>query len=121
MKIIVAGGRDFANIELMHDHITHLVQHGWMADDSTLVCGMARGADMLAYTLWTERYDNPVEKFPADWDRLGKGAGFIRNRQMAETADKLIAFWDGKSRGTEHMVQTMQTLGKPVHIVRYQV
>lgn len=118
-RVIVAGGRDFNDIQLMKATIKGLVQAGQLDNNCILICGMARGADMLAYTLWTELYHNPVERFPADWNTHGKPAGFIRNGAMAEKADLLVAFWDGQSRGTKHMIDTMQRMGKPVHIIRY--
>lgn len=68
-----------------------------------VVCGMARGADMLGLR-WANRMQIPVVRFPANWDLYGKSAGYRRNVQMAENADALIALWDGKSRGTGHMV-----------------
>lgn len=58
----------------------------------------------------------PVKQFPADWDQFGKAAGHIRNKQMAEYADALVAVWDGKSPGTKNMITTMQSLNKPVYI-----
>lgn len=119
MKVIIAGGRDFLDTRLMDETIKELVRTGWMDDDSTLVCGMARGADELGRALWVQTYDLPVERFPADWATHGKRAGFIRNTEMAHVADKLVAFWDGQSRGTKHMIETMQRLNKPVHIVHY--
>ena len=44
---------------------------------------------------------------------------FIRNREMAEEADVLLAFWDQKSPGTKHMVETMKKMEKPVHVIKY--
>ena len=57
------------------------------------------------------------ELFPADWDKHGRAAGPIRNKQMADYADVLIAVWDGKSRGTKNMIDEMNKLMKPVYIV----
>lgn len=62
--------------------------------------------------------DIPVKRFPADWDRHGRAAGPIRNCQMAQYADALIAIWDGKSRGTKNMIDEMNKCGKPVLIRR---
>lgn len=53
---------------------------------------------------WALHHDIPVKKFPADWGGLGKRAGYLRNEQMADYADALIAVWDGKSKGTKHMI-----------------
>lgn len=81
------------------------------------IAGLARGADALGAKF--ARAHCQLYEFPADWDRYGKRAGFMRNEQMGHFADGLIAFWDGKSRGTKHMIDFMKSLGKPVHIVMY--
>jgi hypothetical protein len=57
--------------------------------------------------------------FKADWDKHGKAAGPIRNQQMAQEADGLIAFWDGKSRGTKDMIQKALNYGLETHVYRY--
>ena len=57
--------------------------------------------------------------FAADWERFGKVAGVRRNHQMAQAGDMLLAFWDGQSAGTAHMVQCMRQLGKPVVVIRF--
>jgi hypothetical protein len=79
---------------------------------------MARGADMLGFQFARE-HGVKCYQFPADWNQYGKRAGFIRNKQMGDFADGLLAFWDGESRGTKQMVEYMQSLKKPVHIIRY--
>jgi hypothetical protein len=56
-------------------------------------------------------------KFPADWDKFVKAAGHIRNKQMAEYADALLLIWDGESRGSANMKETMLKLNKPVYEV----
>lgn len=119
MKLIVAGGRDFTDISRMDTELKNLVLNGTLPDDVELVCGMARGADITAYQLWKNVYENKWYEFEPDWDKHGKAAGFLRNTQMALFADFLVAFWDGKSKGTKHMIETMQGLRKPVIIFRY--
>lgn len=119
MKLIVAGGRDFTDSSRMDAELKNLVLNGTLPDDVELVCGMARGADITAYHLWKHVYQNPVHEFEAEWDKHGKAAGFLRNTQMALFADFLVAFWDGTSKGTKHMIETMQSLRKPVIVIRY--
>ena len=58
---------------------------------------------------------------PADWDKHGKAAGPIRNAEMAEVADALIAFWDGQSRETKSMIDLARKKGLQVAIVRYDL
>lgn len=83
-----------------------------------LVSGMARGADTLAYE-FAKANDVCVYEFPANWDKYGKSAGYRRNEQMAAFGDVLLVFWDGRSKGTKHMIDTIDTQGKPVFLVRY--
>ena len=118
MKLIVAGGRDFANTSLLISSLTELVEQGKIPDNPELVCGMARGADMLAYSLWANNRMT-IHKFPADWNTHGKSAGYRRNVDMGNFADAAVCFWDGKSKGTKHMIDIMEKLGKPVYVVRY--
>lgn len=120
MKLIVAGGRDFNDPDIMAGVIFDLAIEGIIDNEAELVTGMARGADKIAFDLWMPS-TNTIHQFPADWDGPhGKGAGFARNRDMAKFADMLVAFWDGQSRGTKHMIETMERMGKPVFVFDYQ-
>lgn len=81
-----------------------------------VVCGLAKGADTWGKE-WAEQLGFPVKEFPADWEKYGKAAGAIRNKQMADYADAAIVFiWDD-SRGSKHMIETMKTLDKPCFVV----
>lgn len=115
MKVVVAGGRDFTDYELLCRKLNHLLSN---QTDVKIVCGEARGADSLGKR-YANEYGYEVLSFPADWDRYGKSAGIRRNKEMAEVADALVAFWDGKSRGTANMIRTMRAMDKPVRVVRY--
>ncbi len=99
MKVIVAGSRDgFCLVDILKVLDTY-------SDISEIVCGEARGPDTYG-RLWAERQDPPipVKSFPADWVAEPRRAGYIRNADMADYADVLIAFWDGHSKGTKHMI-----------------
>lgn len=87
-------------------------------DEITVVCGKARGADTLGERYAEER-GYAVHYFPADWDRYGKSAGHIRNEEMAKNADALVAFWDGKSRGTKDMIKLARQYGLRVRVKNY--
>ena len=118
MKLIVAGGRDFTNTGLLISSLTELVEQGKIPDNPELVCGMARGADILAFRLWKSA-NMQIHVFRAEWDTYGKSAGFRRNKEMGEFADAAVCFWDGESKGTKHMIDIMNRLNKPVYVVRY--
>ncbi|MEC6413617.1 DUF2493 domain-containing protein [Achromobacter xylosoxidans] len=99
MKVIVAGPRDFFDAGTVEAAIN---ASGF--DISELVHGNATGVDADAGYVARMR-GLPVKAFPADWKTHGRAAGPIRNRQMAEYAQALVAVWDGKSRGTENMIE----------------
>lgn len=69
-----------------------------------IVSGMARGPDLMGKR-YAEEHGIAVIPMPAEWDKHGRSAGHIRNREMAVEGDSLIAFWDGKSSGTRSMIQ----------------
>lgn len=98
--------------------LSELNSEGIISDDVELLCGMARGADITAYGLFKET-SNTIHEYPAEWDKYGKRAGYLRNTEMAKVADIGLAFWDGSSKGTKHMIDTMDRLGKTCYVVRY--
>ena len=84
---------------------------------SEIISGTAQGVDKLGEQI-AQKYGIPVKRFPADWSRFGKSAGYRRNTEMANYADTLVAVWDGQSKGTKHMIDIMLNLNKPFHIHR---
>lgn len=131
--VIIAGGRNFTNKDLMRSHLISLVEEGWLDKEPTILCGMAKGADSVAYELCKHEFGLEVLEFPADWKDLSEPcvikqnayglynalAGMKRNKEMAKNACSLIAFWDGKSRGTKDMIELMEQAGKRVKVIRY--
>ena len=117
-KLIVAGGRDFNDAKLLSDTLHKVAEDAGERFAISVVSGMAPGADSLAY-VFAKSLGITCYPFPAQWSTHGKQAGPIRNKQMAEFSDGLLAFWDGKSKGTEHMIEIMRAMGKPVHVVKY--
>jgi len=116
MKVIIAGGRDFDNKVIFYGAIKSFQDNN--GNITEVVCGMAEGADTLG-RLWAEFMEIPVKPFPADWVQFGKSAGPRRNKQMAEYADALIAFWDTKSKGTHSMIMQATNRKLKVLIVEY--
>lgn len=108
MKVIIAGSRDVNSPGAVGRAILSAPFH-----ITEIVSGNARGVDTLAEN-YAGRKGIPTKLFPADWDKYGKPAGAIRNAQMAEYADALIAVWDGKSKGTRMMIEMMNKANKPV-------
>ena len=117
-KLIVAGGRDFNDYALLTRVLFAMADVELADKQVSIVSGMARGADALGYH-FAKQHDVKVYTYPANWDMYGKRAGFMRNEQMGLVSDHLLAFWDGNSRGTAHMINFMKSLNKPVTVINY--
>jgi hypothetical protein len=113
-RVIVAGGRDLAITQKVVNRVGKIL---FNLDPNTveLVTGMAKGADQIPYRL--PHY--PLKEFKAEWDIFGRGAGHIRNGEMARYATHLIAFWDGKSKGTGGMIEQARKEGLKVKVIMY--
>jgi len=115
MKCIVAGSRDFSDRKITFEKLDYLVKEHNITE---IVSGTAKGADTMGEQ-YAEENNIPVKEFPADWNQYGKGAGHIRNGQMAEYSDMAVIFWDGVSRGTKDMISKMKKIKKPCVIILY--
>jgi len=83
-----------------------------------IVSGGAKGADTLAEQFAKEN-NLPVKIFKPDWAKYGRGAGPVRNKQIVEYADKVIAFWDGESKGTKSSIDLAEKSGKLLTVKRF--
>lgn len=117
-KVIVAGSRGFSNYKLLKETCNSTLREKRKTHNVVIISGHAKGADTLG-EMYANEEKLDLEIFPADWKKYGKSAGFRRNEQMAEFADALIAFWDGKSHGTEHMIKIAEEKGMKVKVVNY--
>lgn len=115
IKLLISGGRMFNDYPLLE---SVLLQHCDNDNLYSLVLGGAKGADFYG-EMFAKEYNVHHDISHANWDKHGLSAGYIRNADMGNYADELIAFWDGESRGTKHMIDYMKNLGKPVTIIRY--
>ena len=130
IRIIIAGGRDFNRYDMLcksvADTIVEMVYERKITPetDIKIISGRARGADQHGER-FAEENGYECVKFPAKWDELGKRAGYVRNMEMAKYAKSddaygvLIAFWDRKSKGTEHMIDIAKKYGLETHIFTY--
>jgi len=116
MKLIIAGSRTITDYYTVRNAVIESGLWSEYGKDISVVCGMAKGVDMLGYE-FAKRNSLTIHEFPADWDKYGKSAGHRRNREMGDFADELLAIWDGKSRGTKGMIEYMQSLSKPVYVI----
>lgn len=112
MKVIIAGCRDFE--PTLQDIDEALYHSGFGLTE--LVHGGCRGVDQKA-AFWAMGRNIKVKEFKADWPKYGRSAGPKRNKKMAKYADALIAFWDGRSKGTANMIREAVLGELPVYIV----
>ena len=118
MKVCVCGSRDFTNYKIAHKviyaYFTTFVED-WKVNGE-IVSGCARGADSLGER-FAKEYGLKCHRYPANWEKHGKSAGYIRNKEMADASDVIIAFWDGKSKGTKHMIDISVDMNKKVYVI----
>lgn len=116
-RIIIAGGRDFIDERLALDELDKITP-GLVAEEIQIISGGANGADKIGINI-AQNHNTNLAIFPAQWATHGKSAGYKRNYLMAQNADVLLAFWDGESKGTGHMIDIARTANLEVHVVIY--
>jgi len=112
MRTIIAGSRDslkYSDLELVINLINWNI--------TSVISGGARGADALGER-WASENNIPLQIFKADWNHYGKKAGLIRNIEMSNNAQALIALWNGTSTGTKHMIDVAKKKGLVVYVYR---
>jgi YspA, cpYpsA-related SLOG family len=101
--LAIVGSRDFPELHRVRRFVQRLPA------GIILVSGGARGVDRCAAAVARARGLEIIE-YLADWDRYGRRrAGFIRNRQVVRRCDRMVAFWDGASTGTDDAIALART------------
>lgn len=118
VKVIIAGGREFTDYAVLKNVCDHMLSNVKDNSKLTIVSGGARGVDKMGERYAVEHGINLVV-MNADWETHGKSAGYKRNQEMADVSTHLIAFWDGKSRGTKHMIDIAKRDGLKSHLVDF--
>ena len=111
MKVAVIGSRTFNDYELLRQTLSKL-------EITLVVSGGAKGADSLG-----EEYANanniPTKIFLPDWDKYGKSAGMLRNSDIINEAEIIVAFWDGESKWCKDAIAKANKLNKKVLIISF--
>ena len=105
MKIAVVGSRSIEDVDLAP----------YLTDCDEIVSGGARGVDSLA-AAYAKGHNIPLTEFLPEYERYGRAAPIVRNRQIVDYADRILVFWDGKSRGTASVIAYAKKVGKPCEI-----
>ena len=107
MKIAIIGSRN-----LYVDHLEDFLPKGC----TEIVSGGARGIDQSAAEFARANAIRLTEFLP-QYSIYGKAAPILRNRQIVDYADHVLAFWDGKSSGTQWVIRYCEKIGKPYQVI----
>jgi len=113
MKLAIIGSLGFDNYDLLKSTLEQ-----YKDKITEVVSGGTKGADSLG-DRWANENDKNTNIFLPDWEKYGKRAGFVRNTDIVENSDAVIAFWDGESKGTQHSFGLCEKSNKPLKIIRY--
>ena len=112
IKLAIVGSRGFNDYKKLNEVVLPAKNK-----ISLIISGGAKGADSLAERFAKEN-NIPTQIILPDWETHGKSAGFLRNKEIVEAADIVLAFWDGKSKGTQHSFKLAEKLGKKIFIIK---
>ena len=106
MKVAVVGSRNLC--------VRHL--ENYLPKDTTeIISGGAKGVDTSA-KLYANSHNIKLTEFLPEYERYGRAAPLKRNDAIIENADLVIAFWDGKSKGTKYVIDKCRKIGVPIKI-----
>jgi hypothetical protein len=114
MRTIIAGSRDGVTYA---DVFAAMEACGWTP--TAVLSGNAHGVDKMG-EFWAKERGVLLERYPAKWKDFGKAAGHVRNKEMAQRADALVAVWDGQSPGTKDMLEQAARFGLKVYLHRVE-
>lgn len=113
--IAIVGSRKFPDLELVRKYVEHLYTENLGQKNYRVISGGALGVDITA-ELEAKKWKIFDKRFPADWDKYGKSAGYIRNHEMVKHAHEVVAFWDGESNGTKNTMDLTKKEKKPLTV-----
>ncbi len=127
MNIGVVGSRSFNDYPLLEKTLNEIISNIQQTrrvgreEPITIISGGANGADTWA-EIYSIKHNCELQVFEAEWDKYGKKAGPMRNKQIVEASDMIVAFWDGESKGTLNTIQEAGKRGSKVdlRIIRFR-
>ena len=117
-RVIVTGSRCFNDFGFLKQELDKLFNENeeFVGKEIKIISGVALGTDALAID-YADKHKLTKILFPANWKRYPRIAGFLRNEDMLSVATHLVAFWDGESTGTRHMIEIAKGKGVPVWVI----
>lgn len=108
MKVAVIGSRGL-EVSNLGDYLPK--------ETTAIVSGGARGVDMSARKYAIDNHIRLIEYLP-DYDKYGRIAPLKRNIDIVRNSDLVLAFWDGNSSGTVHVIKKCRELGVPYRVFK---
>lgn len=115
MKLAIIGSRTFTDFDYLKSKVNKIIES---YNIDRIISGGANGADTLA-EIYANKYNICTTIFSANWEKYGKKAGYIRNKEIVNRSDMGIAFWDGQSKGTRHTIKLFKSSKKEIIIINY--
>ena len=106
MKVALIGSRSILNADI----------GAYISDKDEIVSGGAVGIDSCVAE-YAKKNGLKLTVFLPQYERYGRAAPIMRNKKIVDYADKIIAFWDGKSKGTLSVIKYAKKVGKPCDII----
>jgi len=113
MVVAIIGSRNFTDKSYIYKKLDSIFLSN---KPELVVSGGAKGPDQIGIN-WATNNGIKIKEFYPSWDKYGKSAGVIRNTQIIENSDLVIAFWDGCSKGTKDSIDKAKKLNKQVKII----
>ena len=110
-KVVIGGCRDYNDYVFFKSRLDAILKNE--KNEIIIISGHCSGVDIMGEKYAAENGFN-VEIFIPEWEKYGRAAGPIRNKKMVECADLVIAFWDGRSKGTSSLIKYAQNSKKEV-------
>jgi hypothetical protein len=111
IKLAIIGSRSFNDLDKLELAIYQL-----NVKIDKVISGGATGADKLGEE-WAKLNGIEIELHLPEWEKYGRSAGIIRNKAIIQNCDYCLAFWDGKSKGTESSISFCKKFQKPIKVV----
>lgn len=115
MKLAVVGSRTFNDYELLKKELDNIHKE---TPITLIISGGAKGADSLSER-WAHENNIPTQIFKPMWEKFGKQAGFLRNKDIVLNSEQVLAMWDGVSKGTLHSINIADHHQIPYKIVKF--
>ena len=112
MRIVIGGSRTYTDYKAFSEALDSVLS-SMPQNEITILSGHCKGVDAMAERYAAE-HKISIRVYPAEWNIYGRAAGPVRNRRMVEECDLVIAFWDGRSKGTKSLIDCTRNLGREV-------